>query len=293
MHILITGASGFVGQALTAFLTNSGHTVTPLQRNSAASQLTASDYDCLIHLAARAHVLRDTAQDAYQAFKAANVDYSLKMAQLARQLQIPRFIFLSSIGVNGQCSQQPFTENDIPQPHNDYAQTKWEAEQALTTFFRATGTALTIIRPPLVYGPHAKANFSLLLSLCRHPLPLPFGAIHNQRSLIGIHNLCQFIELCCRHPAAANQTFLISDDQDVSTRELVTSIKQALHRAPMLIPVPQSALSIILRLLGKQQLHNQLLGNLQIDTSKAKAVLNWRPAMRFNEGIRQAVTIDA
>jgi len=289
MNILVTGAKGFIGQALTAHLERGGHTVTPIERGTEYNQLNTG-YDCLIHLAARAHVLRETVRRPYQAFKEVNVDYSMKIAQLARQLEIPRFVFLSSIGVNGHVSKQPFTENDTPQPHNDYARTKLEAESALKEFFQDSGTELTIIRPPLVHGPDPKANFKALLSLCRSPLPLLLGAVHNRRSLVGIDNLCQFIELCCHHPAAANQTFLISDDHDVSITELVTLIREAMHRTPWLLPIPTSVLKVIFCLLGKRNLNEQLLADLQIDTTKAKQLLNWRPAISFDEGIKRAVT---
>lgn len=290
MNILITGANGFIGNALSEYLAYQGHSITHIHRDTTLPELQNTTHDCLIHLAGRAHVLQETATDAYQAFKEVNVDYTLKIARIAQQLNINKFIFLSSVGVNGQTSQQPFTENDTPQPHNDYARTKWEAELALKTFFEKSETVLTIIRPPLVYGPDPKANFKTLMSLCRSPLPLPLGAVHNQRSLIGIDNLCQFIELCCSHPAAANQTFLISDDRDVSIAELVTLIRQALHRAPWLVPIPTSVLKIIFSLLGKRNLNEQLLADLQIDTTKAKQLLNWRPAISFDEGIKRAVT---
>lgn len=292
MNILITGANGFIGKALTTHLLQ-GHTITIVERHTPRAELKVNTYDCLIHLAGRAHVLRETATDAYQAFKEANLDYALKMAQLAQQLQIKKFIFLSSIGVNGKQSfNHAFTEANTPHPHNDYAKTKWEAELALKEFFEDSGTSLTIIRPPLVYGRNPKANFKALLSLCRYPLPLPFGAIHNRRSLVSIDNLCQFIELCCLHPAASNQTFLISDDHDVSVTELVSAIRKALHRSPCLLPIPIPVLKAIFYLIGKRNISEQLLGDLQIDTSKAKELLNWQPSISFDAGIKLAVTND-
>lgn len=293
MNILITGASGFIGKSLTQYLANQGHHITAIQRNSSHKNTATTKYDCLIHLAGRAHILHETTADAYKSFKAANVDYSLEIAALAQQLGINKFIFMSSIGVNGKYSRdKPFTENDTPKPHNDYAQTKWEAELELKEFFKGSDTALTIIRPPLVYGPKPKANFKALLSLCRYPLPLPFGAINNKRSFISIYNLCQFIELCCTHPAAANQTFLISDDHDVSITELVTAIRKALARSTCLVPVPISLLRILFTMIGKHGLNEQLLANLEIDTNKAKELLNWKPLISFDEGIKRAVEID-
>lgn len=293
MNILITGASGFIGQSLIKKLAEFGHKTTILEREPHLSNISRSQYDALIHLAGRAHVIYETLPDAYKAYKEANVDYSLRVADLANKLQIKKFIFLSSIGVNGKESRNcPFTENDEPQPHNDYSQTKLEAERALKSFFKDSNIALTIIRPPLVYGPNSKANFRSLLTLCRLPLPLPFGATHNQRSLIGIDNLCHFIELCCTHPASANETFLISDDHDISLKELVFTIRKALHSPPHLFPVPSAALKIIFKLIGKSNLNQQLLGNLQIDTSKAKKLLHWSPLISFDEGIKRAISND-
>jgi len=289
MNIAITGTSGFVGNKLTKYLATQGHSITHIHRDTTITYLENIKYDCLIHLAGRAHVLSETATDAYQAFKEVNVDYTLKIACIAKQLNIKKFIFLSTIGVNGHISNQPFTESDIPKPHNDYARTKWEAELALKGFFEGTETELTIIRPPLVYGPNPKANFKTLLSFCKYPIPLPFGAIHNQRSLVGIDNLCHFISLCCQHPAAADQTFLISDDQDVSLTELITTIRRAVNRPAWLLSVPNTWLRSFFKLLGKDNLSDQLLANLQVDVSKAKQLLDWKPILRLDEGIKRAV----
>lgn len=295
VNIIVTGASGFVGLFLTRCLQDKGHDITIIQRSNVFEKIDSNkDYHCLIHLAGRAHVLQESTLDSYQAFKEANVDYTLKIAKLARQLNIKRFIFLSSIGVNGRSTldQKAFTESDKPHPHNPYAQTKLEAEQALETFFKGSATALTIIRPPLVYGPNPKANFKALLSLCRCPLLLPFGGINNKRSFISIDNLCQFIELCFTHPAAANQTFLISDDHDVSITELVTAIRKALARPSRLVAVPIWLLRLAFTVTGRSSLNEQLLSNLEIDTSKAKALLNWKPLISFDEGIKRAVKIN-
>lgn len=290
MNILISGANGFIGRTLRSLLVNQGHKVFTISRDSYPQNSGNLEYDCLIHLAGRAHILRETSEDAYHAFNEANVGYTLKVAELAKKLAIKRFVFISSIGVNGKHSgSHPFTEQDIPKPHNDYARTKWEAELALKAFFEVSETELTIIRPPLVYGPNPKANFKTLLSLCKYPIPLPFGAIHNKRSLVGIDNLCHFISLCCQHPAAADQTFLISDDQDVSLTELITTIRKALNRPAWLLSVPNHWLCTFFKLLGKDNLSDQLLANLQVDASKAKQLLDWKPILRLDEGIKNAV----
>jgi len=289
MNILVTGATGFVGQALTKRLADQGHNITLIERNR-IFKASAKNYDCLIHLAGRAHILNEVVVDAYQYYQEANVDYSLEIAQLARQLEVKKFIFVSSIGVNGNFStNHPFTEDDAPRPHNDYSNTKWEAELALKKFFGSSNIALTIIRPPLVYGPKPKANFKTLLSLCRYPLPLPFGRVNNKRSLISIDNLCHFIELCCIHPNASNQTFLISDDHDVSLVELIATIRKSMHRPSFVFPVPNFMLRVFFKLIGRASLNEQLLADLQIDVSKAKQLLNWHPLITFDEGIKRAV----
>ena len=289
MNILITGGTGFIGKALIKKLSFQGHSITLIERNT-ASKAFESNHDCLIHLAGRAHMLNDVGTNRYQLYKEANVDFSLEIAQLARQLEVKKFIFVSSIGVNGNFStNHPFTEDDAPRPHNDYSNTKWEAELALKKFFASSNIALTIIRPPLVYGPKPKANFKTLLSMSRYPIPLPFGGVHNKRSLISIDNLCHFIELCCIHPNASNQTFLISDDHDVSLVELIATIRKSMHRPSFLFPVPNFMLRVFFKLVGRTSLNEQLLANLQIDVSKAKKLLNWRPLITFDEGIKRAV----
>lgn len=290
MNILITGATGSIGQVLIKSLADQGHDVTTIDRTGNFKR-SAKNYDCMIHLAGRAHMLNEVGIDTYQFYKQANVDFSLQMAQLAQQLNIKKFIFVSSIGVNGNfSSNHPFTEDDAPRPHNDYSKTKWEAELALQNFLGPSNIALTIIRPPLVYGPKPKANFKTLLSLCQSPLPLPFGGIHNKRSLISIDNLCHFIELCCTHANASNQTFLISDDHDVSLAELISTIRKTLQRPTLLFAVPSFMLSACFKWIGRANLNEQLLANLQIDVSKAKQLLDWRPLISFDEGIKRAVT---
>lgn len=290
MKILITGASGFIGKALIKKLSDQGHIVGSLDRQKDNTELKGEAYDCLIHLAGRAHVLNEIAKDAYQAFKEANVDFTLKIAKLAKELKIKKFIFISSIGVNGnQSFNHAFTEADTPNPHSFYAKTKWEAELALKAIFSNSDTKLTIIRPPLVYGPYPKGNFKTLWSICRYPLPLPFGMTNNERSMISIDNLCNFIGLCCTHPAASDQTFLISDDHDISLTELVSTIRKTLGRHPCLLPIPSSILKTLFTLIGKSSLNEQLLGNLRIDTSKAKSLLDWKPTISFEEGIKRVV----
>jgi nucleoside-diphosphate-sugar epimerase len=232
MQLLISGANGFVGKALQKVLLKHGHKPTPIPRNIVPENLKKNQLECFIHLAGRAHVMHEFAQDIYLAYKEVNVDYSLKAATIAKSLGVKRFVFLSSVKVNGEATRQPFTENNTPSPKDAYGQTKLEAELLLKDFCAKNDMELVIIRPPLIYGPGVKANFKSLINLCKKPIPLPFGSVSNKRSLISLENLNSFIELCCHHPAAANQTFLISDDHDVSMTELINTIRTAMgHRS--------------------------------------------------------------
>lgn len=288
MNLLISGANGFVGKALNNTLLNHGHHISHIQRDRLSS-LPSLHYDCLIHLAGRAHVMHETTNDIYQAYREVNVYYTLKIVSLAQSLGIKRFIFLSSIKVNGETSQRPLTESDAPAPLDAYGQTKLEAELLLKEFCAEHQMELVIIRPPLIYGPSVKANFKFLIKLCNRPLPLPFGRVENKRSLVSLENLNSFIELCCHHPLAANQTFMISDDYDVSTTELICNIKSALGRKPLQIPIPHAILSMALNLCGKHTLNERLLGNLQVNINKAKERIGWTPAISFEEGIKRTV----
>jgi len=234
--------------------------------------------------------MQDTAANIYQAYKDVNLDYTLQVAKFAHAHQVKRFVFLSSIKVNGESSPKtPITESDIPAPVDAYGQTKLEAEIALKDFCEQNDMELVIIRPPLIYGTGVKANFKSLIKLCRKPIPLPFGSIPNKRSLINLENLNSFIELCCHHPSAANQTFLISDDYDISTTELIRAIRNAMGRPSLLLPIPSVILKLTFTIIGKKNLSERILNNLQVDTSKAKKLLGWRPVMSFNDGIKQTL----
>jgi nucleoside-diphosphate-sugar epimerase len=289
MNILISGSSGFVGKTLSNTLLSTGHTVTPLHRDNFPPTFAPGKYECLIHLAGRAHVMHETKNDIYLAYKEINVDYTHKIALLAKSLGIQRFIFLSSVKVNGELSDSPFNEQNTPAPLDAYGKTKLEAELLLKDFCTKNQIELVIIRPPLIYGPNVKANFKSLIDLCKKPIPLPFGKIDNKRSLISLENLNSFIELCCHHPHAINQTFMISDDQDVSTTELILTIRISLNQRTCLLPISQNFLRWILEGIGKQNLNDRLLGNLQVDISKAKQILGWKPKISFEEGIRRTV----
>jgi UDP-glucose 4-epimerase len=295
MKVLITGASGFVGQYLQKSLSGK-HDASSLSQKNTAELMQSGTYlnqyhqvDALIHLAGRAHVMHDKAEDIYQAYAMVNIDYTLKVAELARRLKIKRFIFLSSIKVNGEGSVQPFTEIDLPAPLDAYGQTKLEAELALKTFCTQHAIELVIIRPPLIYGAGVKANFKHLIKLCLLPLPLPFAGVKNKRSFVSLENLTDFILLCCTHPQAANQTFFISDDEDMSLAELIRVIRTVKQQTMLLFPLPLWFLKILFALIGKSDMASRLLGSLQVDISKAKNLLGWHPKTSLTEGIRQAL----
>lgn len=287
MNLLITGSNGFVGNSLTKTLIGHGHTITPIHRHHFPSE--PHVHQCLIHLAGRAHVMRESQCNIYQAYHEVNVDYTRKIVSLAKSLGVKRFVLLSSVKVNGESTKQPFTELAMPAPEDAYGQTKLEAETLLKAYCAANQLELVVIRPPLIYGPGVKANLKSLIELCQQPIPLPFGSVNNKRSLVSLENLNSFIELCCHHPQAANQTFLISDDHDVSTTELINTIRVALGRKPCQLAIPEKLLSVAFEMVGKHALNERLLGNLQVDITKAKALLGWKPVISFEEGIQRTV----
>jgi nucleoside-diphosphate-sugar epimerase len=207
---------------------------------------------------------------------------------------VNRFVFISSIGVNGSQTtiDKLFSESDQAKPHNAYALSKWEAEQGLMQIAAETGLEVVIIRPPLVYGCNAPGNFGSLMRAVQHGWPLPLGAVHNQRSMVALDNLVDFIVTCITHPQAANQTFLVSDGQDLSTTELIRGMAKAAGVSPRLLPVPVWALQAGATLLGKGGVVQRLCGNLQVDISKARSFLGWLPPLSVSEGLRRAMATD-
>jgi nucleoside-diphosphate-sugar epimerase len=242
-----------------------------------------------VHLAARVHVLHYAVEDPLAAFRAVNVGGTLNLARQAICAGVKRFVFISSIGVNGSQTTKgkSFSESDKPKPHNAYALSKWEAELGLLQIADETGLEVVIIRPPLVYGANAPGNFGSLLRAVKLGWPLPLGTVRNQRSLVALDNLVDFIITCITHPLAANQTFLISDGQDLSTTELVRGMALAASVPARLLPVPVWALELAGRLLGKGDAVQRLCSNLQVDISKARSLLGWVPPVSVDEGLRR------
>ena len=241
------------------------------------------DVNVIVHLAARVHVMHDTATDSLTAFRSVNVDGTLNLARQAAAAGVKRFVFISSVKVNGESTPpgRAFTEADAPNPQDAYGQSKHEAEQGLRQLAADTGMAVVIIRPPLVYGPGVKANFAALMRVVQRGWPLPLGAA-NQRSLVALDNLVDFIVTCITHPQAANQTFLVSDGH-LSTTELVRGMAQAAG-------VPVLALQAGL-LLGKGDAVQRLCGNLHVDISNARSLLGWVPPVSVEEGLRRAMVV--
>lgn len=299
--IVLTGATGFVGAAVAKALT--GCQLSAIGRRKPAEPSidfyqaelsTDTDYTLalsgaavVVHAAARVHMMRDTTADPQAAFREVNCLASLNLARQAALAGVKRFIFISSIKVNGESTEQnqQFKHTDIPAPQDPYGQSKAEAEQQLLRLAAETEMQIVIIRPPLVYGPGVKANFAAMLHLAQKNLPLPFGAIHNKRSLVALDNLVDLIVTCIDHPKAANQTFLVSDDSDVSTTELLQLMTQAAGKTPRLLPVPVSWLRLAAKLTGKEPVIDRLCGNLQVDISHTKHTLSWAPPITVEEGI--------
>jgi nucleoside-diphosphate-sugar epimerase len=237
--------------------------------------------------------MHDTEADPLTAFRAVNVGGTLNLARQAATAGVKRFVFISSVKVNGESTLpgRAFTEADAPKPQDAYGQSKHEAEQGLRQLSADTGMEVVVIRPPLVYGPGVKANFAALMRAVQRGWPLPLGAVHNQRSLVALDNLVDFIITCITHPQAANQTFLVSDGQDLSTTELVRGMAQAAGVPARLLPVPVWALQAGASLLGKGDAVQRLCGNLQVDISKARSLLGWLPPVSVEEGLRRAMAV--
>lgn len=306
MRFLVTGATGFIGRAVCAELGQRKHDVRrvvrslsgTVGRDFAVGDIGSStnwsgaleDVDAVVHLAARVHVMHERAGNPLDEFRKVNVAGTEHLTRAAAASGVRRFVYVSSIGVNGAQSApgKAFSEADKPNPHNAYALSKWEAEQGLLRIAAETGMDVVIVRPPLVYGPGAPGNFGSLMRWLRRGVPLPLGAIHNQRSLVALDNLVDLIITCLTHPAAANQTFLVSDGEDVSTTELLRRMGQAMGRPARLLPVPASWLKLAAALVGKRDVAQRLCGSLQVDIEKTRRLLGWSPPLSLDEGLRRA-----
>lgn len=304
MRVLVTGATGFVGQALVRNLKVQGFKVGAANRRDcktgADSNYIVGDLnldadmhealrgcDFVIHLAARVHVLKEHVANPLAKFLEVNVHGTINLARQAAAAGVKRFVYVSSIKVNGEfTTDKPFLESDVANPQDAYAFSKWQAEQALQAISQETGMEVVIIRPPLVYGPGVKANFASMMRAVQLGIPLPLGAIHNKRSFVYVGNLVSLILRCIDHPAAANQIFLVSDGNDLSTTELLRRCAKAFEMKARLLPVPQSWIEFGARLLGKQDIVQRLCDNLQVDITKVRTVLDWTPPVSIEDGLK-------
>lgn len=308
--ILITGGNGFIGAGLIQSLALNGHYSLKASVRSmgvkalpeSVSVLTGLDVgsekgwvqalegvDCVIHCAARYHIKNESSENLLFICREINVDGTMRLAKLAAEAGVRRFIFLSSLKVNGEFSApgSPFTEADIPNPFYPYGISKLEAENALLEFSSSSPMEVVIVRPPPVYGPGVKANFLAMMRCLNYCLPLPLGNIDNFRSYISLANLVSFVEICIRHPAAKNEVFLVSDDCDLSTTKLLRNMSAALGRLSLLVPAPRGILTFAASLCGRGYIPELLFGNFQANISKAKKVLGWIPLETVQEGIQK------
>ncbi len=308
--ILITGGTGFIGKALCESLKNTKLEINLSFRNNrpllnekiecfkvgdinSETDWSKALYktDCVIHCAGIAHVINEFKKNTLDVYRKINVKGTINLAEQAAALGVKRFIFLSSIKVNGErtLGSLHFKHDDIPKPEDAYGISKLEAEKGLYEISKKTGLEIVIIRAPLVYGPGVKGNLKRLIKLIKSRLPLPFSSINNKRSLIGIDNLLDIIINCINNPNAAGKTFLVSDDQDISTPELFRSIALAMKCKLHLFPIPINILNFIFRIIRKKNEIDRLTGSLQIDINYTKMILNWKPILSFEEGIRKMV----
>lgn len=309
-NLFLTGPTGFIGSALlqqliqhknyipTAAVRNSSKKIPSNIQSISVDEINAQtqwqsaleNIDVVIHLAARVHIMNEIAADPLTEFRKINVAGTLNLARQAAQAGVKRFIFISSIKVNGESTQieKPFTADDIPAPEDAYGMSKYEAELGLQEIAKNTGIEIVIIRLPLIYGPGVKANFLAMMRWLQKGVPLPLGAVqNNRRSLLALDNLIDLIITCIEHPAAANQTFLASDGEDLSTTDLLKRMAFALEKKPYLLPVPVSLLKLAGKLTGKTDIISRLCGSLQVDISKTCSILNWTPPISVDEGLRR------
>lgn len=303
MKVLVTGSNGFVGKRLCEMLVLQKFDVARSTRRPhpgclATGELNGKtdwhsalwDVDAVIHLAARVHVMDDVASDPLQAYRDVNVEGSLNLARQAAAAGARRFVFVSSVKVNGEATTvRPFTASDPAAPVDPYGLSKLEAETALRELCAAIGMELVIVRPPLVYGPGVRANFLNLIKAVDRRMPMPLGRALGRRSMVALDNLADLLILCVRHPGAAGGTFLVSDGVDLAVKDLVKLIGNSLQKPVLLLPIPISLIYGAAKLLGKGPVADRLLGSLQVDIESTQQRLEWRPIISPQLAIAQTV----
>ncbi len=307
--MLVTGANGFVGQVLCAEAVRCGLHIRGAIRAACESSAgievavvgeidgetdwtdALRDVEVIIHLAARVHVMRDAAADPLAEFLKVNLHGTVNLVEQAARTGVKRFVYVSSVKVNGEqtTESQTFVESDQPDPQDPYAVSKWQAEQALQRIAQDTGLEVVIVRPPLVYGPGVKGNFISLLAAIDKSMPLPLTGAHNARSLLYVGNLVDALIVCATHPVAAGQTYLLSDGKDVSTATLVEKINQALGRNSRAFYFPRPALRAVAVMLGRAEQVDRLFGSLRVSDKKIRAELGWSPPYTLEQGLRATV----
>lgn len=309
-RIAVTGASGFVGKYLCEHLVAQGYDVLAVVRDPRhqlpsgvalglapnPSDWLASDIfrgcDVVIHLAGRAHVLNETAENPLEEFRKTNLDIVVPLMDSASKAGVKRVVFVSTIGVNGNETEvQPYVETDTERPHNAYSLAKLEGEQALKKLAAGYDIEYVVVRPVLVFGPGAKGNFASLLRLASANIPLPLRCFGARRSLVSIWNLVGFLELCAVHPAAANELFLIADNQATTLPEILAELRIGMDRKPMIWPMPLFILKAAMFLLGKRLGFEKLEQELLVDPAKARVVLGWQPVFHTVEALRKTGSV--
>jgi nucleoside-diphosphate-sugar epimerase len=304
VKVLVTRGNGFIGRALVPRLVQAGFDVRTTVREPAGlrnevivgdiglyTDWSAAISDCraVVHLASRVHIMRDESLDPLIEFQRVNTAGTLHLARQAAAAGVKRFVFASSIKVNGEGRVEAYKESDRPAPEDPYAVSKWEAEQGLRELSASTGMQIVVLRIPLVYGPEVKANFLRPLQAVDRGIPLPFSRIENRRSLIYLGNLVDAFATCLTHPAAVNETFLVSDDEDVSTPELIRRVASALHRPARLLAIPRPMLRLAGLLTGKRKEVARLLGSLAVDSRRIRSALGWLPPYSMQDGLKATV----
>ena len=302
MKILITGANGFIGSQLSALLAAQGHSLLLATRSKKHAihpsvlignidsfdhwDNCLADIDVVIHLAACVHQMGDQTKINYQR---TNIDASVRLAASARRCGVTRFIFLSSIKVNGEQTQvgKAFLSTDVPAPEDPYGESKLQAEQALKNLCAGSAMELVIIRPPLVYGPGVKANFLRLINLARGGMPLPFAGLNNYRDMVSVDNLCDLIALCINKPEAAGQTLLVSDGVAYSTADIIVAVRTLSGMSPRLFYFPPGLIKVLLRLVGKRAMADRLFDSLQVDISATVDALEWTPKYTLEQTLKK------
>lgn len=312
---LLTGATGFVGRVLCRQLLAQGFRVLAAVRQAsflpelthpACQQIVVGDIhpttdwaqalqgvEVVIHLAARVHVMQDTVADPLAEFRRTNTAASAHLARCAAVCGVRRLVYVSSIKVNGEMTSHgdKFSETSLPAPQDPYGVSKWEAERALHAIAQETGLQVVVVRPPLVYGAGVKGNFAQMLRVLQRGIPLPFASVRNQRSLLCVENLADALRLCATHPAAAGQTYLLSDGEDISTPELLRQLAAAMRMPARLLPCPQMLLRGLAMLAGKGDAMARLLGSLQVDSGKIRRDLNWTPPYTLRQGLASCAAV--